>query len=263
MGVNPNRISSPASQEKASARRGKPAASAQVSGGVQDKSAEGGESQRKLVRAGAVPARTLAQQTVTAVIAGMVVATAAATAVGFWLSYDGLHAFALHARLRGAEAWAWPGSVDLFILAGESGVTLAALRRQTDRAAWVYLAIGFAASVCANILQVDTAALAWTRYAVAATPPIAAMLALAALLRQVYRSAEHRTTPEPAAEIPVPEVPSALNGHAEKAAEIFREDLAAGKVPGVRRIRAGLGVGQPRAQEVREYLSGLANGHAT
>ena len=40
----------------------------------------------------------------------MVVATAAATLVGFWLSYDGLHAFALHAGLRGAEAWAWPGS---------------------------------------------------------------------------------------------------------------------------------------------------------
>jgi hypothetical protein len=31
--------------------------------------------------------------------------------VGFWLSYDGLHAFALHAGLRGQRlAWALPGS---------------------------------------------------------------------------------------------------------------------------------------------------------
>ena len=90
-----------------------------------------------------MPARTLAQRTVTGVIAGMVVATAAATAVGFWLSYAGLQAFALHAGLRGAEAWAWPGSLDLFILAGESGVTLAALPRQADGlAARIYLGIG-------------------------------------------------------------------------------------------------------------------------
>jgi hypothetical protein len=40
--------------------------------------------------------------------------------------------------------------------------------------------------VSANVLHVDTAVLAWIRYAVADTPPVAAMLALAALLRQVY-----------------------------------------------------------------------------
>lgn len=134
--------------------------------------------------------KTLAARTVTGVIAGMVAATATATAVGFWLSYAGLHSFALRAGLHGAEAWAWPGSVDLFILAGEAGVTISALRRHQDKAAWLYLAIGFAASVTANVLHVDPSALHWTRYAVAAVPPVAAMLALAALLRQVYRLAE-------------------------------------------------------------------------
>jgi hypothetical protein len=80
----------------------------------------------------------LATRTVTGVIAGMVAATAIATGVGFWLSYAGLHDFALRAGLHGAEAWAWPASVDLFILAGEAGVTISALRRVEDRAVWMH-----------------------------------------------------------------------------------------------------------------------------
>lgn len=138
-------------------------------------------------------APTLAERTARGVIAGMIAAAAAATVVGFWLSYAGLHSFALHAGLRGPEAWAWPSSVDLFILAGEAGVTIGALRgrRLTEEwAPWFYLALGFGASVTANVLHVDTAALGWIRYAAAAVPPVAAMLALAALLRQVYAWAE-------------------------------------------------------------------------
>lgn len=136
--------------------------------------------------------KALAQRTVTGVVAGMVVAVAAATGVGFWLSYDGLHAFAVHAGLSGPEAWAWPASVDLFIAAGEAGVTISALRRHKDRAAWAYLALGFAASVTANVLHVDPAQLHWTHYAAAAVPPVAAMLALGALMRQVYQLAVDR-----------------------------------------------------------------------
>ena len=39
--------------------------------------------------------------------------------------------------------------------------------------------------------------------------------------------------------------------------------LAAGEVPGIRRVRKQMHVGQPKAQQVREYLAGLAgsNGH--
>jgi hypothetical protein len=67
----------------------------------------------------------------------------------------------------------------------------------------------------------------------------------------------------PEADIPLPEPPAALNGHGHAAAELFADDLARGEVPGVRRIRRELKVGQPRAQQVREYLSALAgsNGH--
>jgi hypothetical protein len=55
-----------------------------------------------------------------------------------------------------------------------------------------------------------------------------------------------------------PEMPAALNGHAAKPAEIFAADLATGTVPGVRRIRREMHLGQPRARLVREYINGLS-----
>jgi len=240
----------------------------------------------------------LAGRTVTAVVAGMVVATAAATVVGFWLSYKGLHDFAARAGLTGPEAWAWPASVDLFIAAGEAGVTISALRRRRDPMAWAYLALGFAASVTGNVLHVDTGHLAWARYAVAAVPPMAAMLALAALLRHVYRIALDRHT-APAVHpgralttVPVPHPESApgSNGQAhpertrdrspartpgapgprtrgapvtaEDAEREFMADLAAGAVPSVRQVRARLHVGQDRAKVLRDHLASLTSGSA-
>jgi hypothetical protein len=65
----------------------------------------------------------------------------------------------------------------------------------------------------------------------------------------------------PAADTGVSEPPAALNGHADRARELFAADLAAGQAPGVRRIRRELKVGQPKAQQVREYLAGLAAGN--
>jgi hypothetical protein len=139
-----------------------------------------------------------AARTVTGVVAGMVVITAAATVVGFWLSYSGLHDFAARAGLTGPEAWAWPASVDLFIAAGEAGVTISALRRERDWPAWAYLGLGFAMSVTGNVLHVHPGHLPWPPYAVAAVPPMAAMLALAALLRQAYKlAAMARPQPRP------------------------------------------------------------------
>jgi hypothetical protein len=118
--------------------------------------------------------------------AAMAVVTVVATAVGFWLSYVGLHAFAQRAGLRGPEAWAWPSSVDLFILTGELGITISTLRDGAhDWRASVYFAAGCGPSVTFNVLHVFVALPRWGTYAVAATPPIAALLALAALMQQV------------------------------------------------------------------------------
>jgi hypothetical protein len=55
-------------------------------------------------------------------------------------------------------------------------------------------------------------------------------------------------------------VPAALEVHLERAREVFAEQLAAGQIPSVRRLRAGLRVGQPRAKEVHAHLNALANG---
>ena len=71
------------------------------------------------------------------------------------------------------------------------------------------------------------------------------------------------SAPAPAADTPLPEPPASLNGHADRAAEIFSEDLARGEVPGIRKIRSALQVGQPKATEVRGYLQTItgSNGH--
>ena len=44
-----------------------------------------------------------------------------------------------------------------------------------------------------------------------------------------------------------------------RAAEAFAGEVAAGRVPSVRTIRARLHVGQPRAQQVRAHLTALVN----
>lgn len=45
-----------------------------------------------------------------------------------------------------------------------------------------------------------------------------------------------------------------LNGHAAKSEKAFAADIAAGKVPGLRRIQAQLHVGQPKARLVQAHL---------
>jgi Protein of unknown function (DUF2637) len=199
----------------------------------------------------------LAARTVTGVVAGMVVATAAATVVGFWLSYSGLHDFAFRAGLRGLQAWAWPASVDFLIAAGEAGVTISALRRHSDTAAWVYLALGFGASVTGNVLHVDAVTLAWTRYAVAAVPPTAAMLALAALMRQVYQLAAARQDSTGTGMV-LPGVPM----NAEDAAKAaLRSSITGGNPLSQNQLIERFGLKRAAATKVRQEVAAEANGH--
>jgi hypothetical protein len=78
---------------------------------------------------------------------------------------------------------------------------------------------------------------------------------------EMVLSMVRRARAEPATDTAVREPPASLNGQGHQPAEIFSEDLARGEVPGVRRIRREMHVGQPKAQQVRDYLTGLANGH--
>jgi hypothetical protein len=133
------------------------------------------------------------------------------------------------------------------------------------------------------VLHVATVAPSWGRYAVAAVPPVAAMLALAALMRQVFRLAveahiagAHEDAP-PGHLVPELESAPALNGrvHPERARERsrtrtrrapvtvedaeheFSADLALGTVPSLRSIRARMHVGQERARTLREHLESV------
>ena len=56
---------------------------------------------------------------------------------------------------------------------------------------------------------------------------------------------------------PVPAPGYGLNGHGTEAERVFAAELAAGDVPSIRRIRAELHVGQPRAREIQAHLEKL------
>jgi hypothetical protein len=209
-----------------------------------------------------------ADRVIRGAVAFMAAATVAATVTGFWLSYDGLHQFALRAGLRGSEAWAWPASVDLFILAGELGITIAAVSRKKDPMAWVYLLAGFLPSVAFNVLHVDPVALPWGRYAVAAVPPVAAMLALAALMRQVYRlaveahQADTRQEIGPAAADLNPVLPQVARDAEEAARIALTASVAASNPLSQRAVMERFGISRTTERKVRAAVLAGSNGHS-
>ncbi len=153
-----------------------------------------------------------------------------------------------------------PISIDGLLLAGTLAV-LDASRRQTGHAwaARVTVGLGVAMTMWANI--VHGLGYGWSGIIISGWPPVALMAAIEVLARMVRPAAPATDT----AVSELPEPPASLNGHAEKAAELFADDLAFGTVPGIRRIRQQMHLGQPKATEVRGYLQTLAgsgNNHA-
>lgn len=124
----------------------------------------------------------------------------ALTIAAFWLSYAHLADVALaHGLARSPErAWAWPGTIDLFILAGEVLMFRAALRGGWDWWAVGLTAAGSLGSIGLNVAGVGTDQLS-LEHVVAAVPPTAALLAFGALMRQVHSLVED-SEPTPAPE---------------------------------------------------------------
>lgn len=126
-----------------------------------------------------------------AIAAGLVIV--ALTAAAFWLSYAHLAEVALAHGMRGKEvrAWAWPATLDLFIVAGELLMLRAALAGTVDKWAIGLTVVGSGSSIALNVAGVGTAA-GTLDYVVAAVPPTAALLAFGALMRQIHQAlAEH------------------------------------------------------------------------
>jgi hypothetical protein len=113
--------------------------------------------------------------------------TIALTSVTFWLSYEALHDLAAGHHLTNARAWAWPATIDAFIVVGEVLILRASLLRRIDWLAVALVALGSLGSIILNIVSVGAHVDGTTRV-VAAVPPVAALLAFTALMRQIYRA---------------------------------------------------------------------------
>ncbi|MEE6271190.1 DUF2637 domain-containing protein [Streptomyces diastatochromogenes] len=136
------------------------------------------------------------------VTAGAVIA--ALTGGAFWLSYAHLAEVAGQHGLGGSpiRRWAWPATLDAFIVAGELLMLRAGLRQVTDNWAITVTAAGSIGSVALNVLGVNStgnvSSVPFLDYVVAAVPPTAAMLAFAVLMRQIHQLVDRTTNrPEP------------------------------------------------------------------
>jgi hypothetical protein len=136
---------------------------------------------------------------------------AALTAVAFWLSYDHLHTVASSHGLAGMEirSWAWPSCLDAFVVTGELLMLRAGLRRAgIDWLAVALTVVGSGGSIALNVAGVGSSA-SVLDYVVAGIPPTAALLAFAALMRQLHQALAGTAvvTPVPLA-VPVEAAPA-------------------------------------------------------
>jgi hypothetical protein len=212
----------------------------------------------------------------------------ASTLVAFGESYRALYLWAARHGVPYGWALVWPAMVDVFIAVGELALFVGLADRWPWRSRvfpWLVTLAGLAVSVAANVGHVASSALTWR--ATAAVPPLAAAAALAVGLGVLKRVVAHHhaaagfvtdhvtnqagirnyesgrdSSLSRDESVAVPEaVPAvSLNGSGLHPAEAapFAEELARGEVPGIRRIRAELHVGQPRAREIQARLAVLA-----
>ncbi|WP_443061277.1 DUF2637 domain-containing protein [Streptomyces sp. NBC_00391] len=145
------------------------------------------------------------------VAAGVVIV--ALTAGGFWLSYAHLAEVAGQHGLSSSPVrqWAWPATLDAFIVAGELLMLRAGLRRVTDGWAIALTATGSGGSIALNVAGVNGTGNASTvpllDYVVAAVPPTAALLAFGVLMRQIHQLVDQPADHLDAVPVQVPEPP--------------------------------------------------------
>jgi hypothetical protein len=129
------------------------------------------------------------------------------TAAAFWLSYAHLHTVAAaHGLAQSpARSWAWPATLDAFVVSGELLMLRASLARRTDWWAIGLTVTGSGGSIALNVFGVEGAdPLA---YVVAAVPPTAALLAFGALMRQIHALVAEKELPVALAHEAAPATP--------------------------------------------------------
>ncbi|MFF9432060.1 DUF2637 domain-containing protein [Streptomyces sp. NPDC014746] len=115
----------------------------------------------------------------------------ALTGLAFWLSYAHLAEVAGAHGLGHAPArkWAWPATLDAFIVGGELLMLRAGLQHRTDWWAITATAAGSVGSIVLNVAGVagdNPAAVPVLDYVTAAVPPTAALIAFGLLMRQIH-----------------------------------------------------------------------------
>jgi Protein of unknown function (DUF2637) len=186
--------------------------------------------------------------------AGAVLAVAAFAAIQ---SFSHIRSLASAHSESLLDARLLPLSVDGLILAA-SLVLLHEARngRTSPPLAWWLLGLGVAATVAANVAYglvsgaVGALVAAWPAVAF-----IGSVELLMLLVRRARVPGQERVTDAPTAGNGVP-------GWIIEAQRTFAEQLAAGEVPTIRRIRSEMGVGSHRAQAVRAHLAALAGEEA-
>src|SRR5208282_2580115 len=166
------------------------------------------------------------------------------------------HAFDL-VRAHGETGWTAhmvPLTVDGLIYSS-SMVMLDSARRKTPvpaLARWL-LGLGIAATLAANVAHGLGHG---PSGAVVAAWPAIALVGSYELLMIIMRSVQVPAGTAAGSETSATPGDDPLRA---QAAEAFAGEVAAGRVPSVRAIRARLHVGQPRAQRVRAYLTARTN----
>ncbi|MEU6496428.1 DUF2637 domain-containing protein [Streptomyces sp. NPDC046984] len=170
----------------------------------------------------------------------------AITGIAFWLSYHHLHDVAASNGLGNSpeRAWAWPAVLDLFYLAGELLILRASYLRTVDWWAIGLTAIGALGSISLNVAGVGAHAPV-LQYIVAAVPPVAALFAFGALMRQLHtwfarrpqttqapavvtvERAEPMAAPVPPMPEQAPELPPAVEQRPERPAITYRDPRCA------------------------------------
>ncbi|WP_043265438.1 DUF2637 domain-containing protein [Streptomyces sp. CT34] len=153
--------------------------------------------------------------------AGAVIA--ALTGAAFWLSYAHLAEVAGQHGLGSSpkRRWAWPATLDAFIVAGELLMLHAGLRRVTDKWAIGLTAAGSTGSIALNVAGVNStgnaSSVPFLDYVVAAVPPTAAMLAFAVLMRQIHQLVDRTADrPEPVSGQPTEGAVQKLNAPSQE-----------------------------------------------
>ena len=149
------------------------------------------------------------------------------------LSIDGTVAAASLAMLRAARAGLGTPRLARFMLGLAVAATLAS-----------NVAYGARFGITGSLLS------GWPAVAFIGSAELA--IGMARRARQAGPVPEGVPDPEP-----VPAPGYGLNGHGTEAERVFAAEIEAGDIPSIRRIRAALHVGQPRARQVQAHLETL------